>query len=202
MAETSLLSHLDLKWFDGALPGTQEAVVPERFDPFEIARHLRESDPSAAYACIERKTDVGDMWFIVAMPDEPPAPPAPKPAQISEPVSVVYKTRVCVFPKIVPRARQEFFMYGPSTLYIDMICRRLANVAPAVISVTHDRPTPILADNEDGELAAWVPDDEAMNQEHCIVAIGNVCNYLRRVYPRDVPTNEELARELAKVFRG
>lgn len=181
-----------LEWREGQLPGTFEADAGEEFDAFELARDLRETDKSAAYACLERE----GKWLLVAMPDEPPGP-----AQTSEPESAkVWRTRVHVSAEAASMVRAEIVLFGPSEAYLLRISRRLANIAPSVLRIGHDRITPVdFGPDDDGSSAGW--SDDGSNQIATVEAVGGVVKYLRRVYPRNVPTNEQLARELAKVFR-
>lgn len=198
MSKAETLSYLSrLEWRAGKLPDTHEAEVPEGFDAFELARDLRESDPQAAYACLERE----GKWFVVAMPDEPPGP-----AQSSEPELVsVWRTRVYVYAEAAPQVRAEYALYGPTQEYLLRICRRLANIAPSVLKIGHDRISPVDfgEDHDPASLVnslhpAWC--DDGSNQVATVEAVGGIVKYVRRVYPRNVPTNEQLARELAKVF--
>ncbi len=187
----SSLSNLD--WRDGRLADTTEADVGEA-DPFEIAKALRDSDPTAAYAVLERD----GRWLVVAMPDEPPA------AQISEPTSAavakVWRTRVTVSAHASAGVRAEFTIYGPTEKFLQRACRRLQLVAPVVLHITHDRISPVdFGPDDDGASAGWV--DDGANEIHMVEGVGGVVKYIRRVYPRNVPDNAQLARELAKVFK-
>lgn len=195
-AETQL-SLSRLEWRAGQLLDTHEADVPENVDAFELARDLRESDPQAAYACLERE----GKWVIVAMPDEPPAP-----AQMSEPVDFgVWRTRVYIYAESAPQVRAEFALYAGSAANLNRWCRRLANIAPSVLRIGHDRISPVDF-GEDHDPASVVNSlhpsyaDDGSNEVATTQAVGGIVKYLRRVYPRNVPTNEELARELARVF--
>lgn len=186
-----------LEWRAGQLAGTYEADAGDEFDVFELARDLRETDPQAAYACLERE----GKWLIVAMPDEPPGP-----AQSSEPSLVsVWRTRVYVYAEAAPQVRAEYTLWGPTQEYLLRICRRLANIAPAVLKIGHDRISPVdFGEDRDpaslvnGLHPAWC--DDGSNQVATVEAVGGIVKYVRRIYPRNVPTNEQLARELAKVF--
>lgn len=180
-----------LEWRTGQIPDWLEADAPEGADPFDIARELREADPSAAYACLDRD----GRWVIVAMPDDPPAP-----AQSSEPnLPTVWRTRVYVYAEAAPGIRAEFTLYGPREAMIERWCRRLQNVAPMVLHIGHDRITPVdFGPDDDGASAGWVDDNS--NELAVVEAVGGIIKYVRRIYPRDVPSNAELARELAKVF--
>jgi hypothetical protein len=188
----SLSSSLErLEWRDGRLPDTTEADAGDA-DPFEIAKALRDSDPTAAYAVLERD----GRWLVVSMPDEPPA------AQKSEPVAgaKVWRTRFAVSARASEIVRAEFTIYGPSEVYLQKVARRLELVAPVVLHVTHDRISPVdFGDDEDGSSAGW--EDDGANEIHMVEGVGSVVKYIRRVYPRNVPDNTELARALAKVFK-
>lgn len=187
-----------LVWREGSIPDSQEADVPEGADAFEIARELRNSDPQAAYACFERE----GAWLVVAMPDEPPAAPA----QSSEPVSAsVWRTRVAVYAHPAPQVRAEYVLTGPSREYVESLCRKLANIAPNVINVSRGAVAPVdfgddfdPSDPVNGLHPSWA--DDGSNESATVEAIGGIVKYVRRVYPRCVPTNEQLARELARIF--
>ena len=154
-----------LEWRDGRLPGTTEADTTEA-DAFEIAKELRDSDPSAAYAVLERD----GTWLIVAMPDEPPA------AQKSEPGAAtpkVWRTRFSVSARASEMVRAEFTIFGPTEAFLQRAARRLQLVAPVVLHVTHDRISPVdFGPDDDGASAGWT--DDGMNEIHMVEGVGGV----------------------------
>lgn len=184
-----------LAWVAGLLPDTSEALVPAGADPFAVAKCLRESDPSAAYAVDERD---GGICVIVAMPDEPPVDPTPEPAQTSEPN--VFRTLVTVVARVAPMLKAEYFLYGPTVAYLERLCRKLALVAMRAINVTHAPITPVdYGPDDDGSSGGW--ENDGSGEVASVNAIGTIVKHLRRIYPKDVPDNAELARDLAAAFR-
>lgn len=178
-------------WADGAIPGSQEVIVPADLDPFKVAAAFRAIDPTAAYAVLDR----ADRWYVVAMPDDPPA-------QTSESESrsvTVWRTKVSVCAVAAPMLVAEFLLYGPTKVYLDAVCRRISNVAPMVLRARHDPVTAVgFGPDDDGVSAGWV--DDGSNEMATVEAVGGIIKHVRRVYPRNVPDNTELAKQLAAVF--
>ena len=192
MSTNSLLSSLALEWRAGDIPDTEEAPIPDGTDPFAVAKELRDRDPTAAYACVER----GAGWLVVSMPDDPPdEPPA---AQISEPCYRLWKMRVTVWALASPMFRAEFIAYGTSERFLQSAGRKLANIAPRCLGCTHDRIQWTGPTSAEQKAILTGPQNEIAMCE----AVAGIVNHVRRVYPRDVPTNDELARVLAHVFEG
>jgi hypothetical protein len=192
------LETIKLDWQAGKLPDTLEAVVPAGCEPFEVASWLRTVDPTAAYACVERD----GAWSVVCMPDEPEVP---KPAQSSEPVVTVWRMKVNVRARAANMLRAELVVFGPSVKYLESMGRRIANIASDVLSIIHEPVKPVdFGDDRDPSAAvnglhpSWV--DDGSNELAVVEAIGGIINYVRRVYPRNVPDNATLARQIAAVF--
>jgi len=191
---------IGLDWRAGRLPDSLEAKVPAGVEPFEVAAALRLADATAAYACADRDAD---GWFVVCMPDDP------APAQTSElPAdSPVWRTKVNVSARAAPRMSGEFVLFGPNAEYLERVCRRLNVIGPRVFNIVHDLISPVdfgddfnPADPTNAVHPSWV--DDGSNLLNLIEAVGGIASYIRRVYPKDVPDNATLARQLATVFEG
>lgn len=182
-----------LVWVAGVLPDTSEAAVPPGVEPFALANELRRLDASAAYAVDERALG---FCVIVAMPDEPPA--EPEPAKSSEPK--VYMTKVSVWATVSPILKAEYFLYGPSVAYLESLGRRISNIARRVITVVHSPIEPVdYGPDDDGSSGGWEDDESGLIAT--VNAVGTIVKHLHRVYPKDVPTNDELSKEMVAAFK-
>lgn len=108
-----------LNWTRGAIPGTDEAEIPDGYEPFALARELRERDPSASYACEPR----GAAWFVVCFPSDPPQP---KP---------LYRCSVRVSLRVFGSDSYAAPLYSRDCEKLEAAYARLCDVLPCTLSV-------------------------------------------------------------------